>query len=366
MEIRAWFLGQVVAALLLFLISAPSIAADAKFGAIVLMQPEQSWQLKRIDIKTFAAFIEAVKAAVTDGVRDDPAKSGDAYLILAVRDDGKVNAWLDLEQPMGNETATRILIAAKAQKAFPVLHGTVVFAIRVLLGEASGASKPRQPFPPEWKAHAAGRSAEENEVEKLVERVWPRATKTASVRPPFPVPDGFEVQPLDPFGGRIAKPKGWYFHSRGTPTGWLWVLAEQDPAKGKWDTGSQIQLIAQVSKKAGKSPEEFVRDTLQQIKKSSRVLRECEVETVGEFRRQCLEVVETVDGANGKREFRHLYTLSWHVSADMVVIALFATTPDKWESLRETHRAMSVYEVIGPAEAWKLDGAAQADSKRGT
>ena len=40
----------------------------------------------------------------------------------------------------------------------------------------------------------------------------------------FTAPEGFEVQVLDPTDGRIAKPLGWHYVSKGTHSGWLWTL----------------------------------------------------------------------------------------------------------------------------------------------
>jgi hypothetical protein len=57
------------------------------------------------------------------------------------------------------------------------------------------------------------------------------------------VPEGFVVQVLGATDGRIAMPKNWFYTNRGTPSGWLWTFAAEDPAKGEYETGLRIQLF---------------------------------------------------------------------------------------------------------------------------
>ena len=48
------------------------------------------------------------------------------------------------------------------------------------------------------------------------------------------VPPGFVLQPLIETNGQIARPEGWFFTSSGTPSGWMWTLSKEDPAKGPY------------------------------------------------------------------------------------------------------------------------------------
>lgn len=59
----------------------------------------------------------------------------------------------------------------------------------------------------------------------------------------FPVPDGYVLQPLDPTDGKIARPKGWFYKSEGTASGWLWTISAEGPSKGIYETGLRMQLL---------------------------------------------------------------------------------------------------------------------------
>ena len=67
---------------------------------------------------------------------------------------------------------------------------------------------------------------------------------------PDDIPAGYVLQHLDASDGKIAKPKDWFYHSSGTPSGLLYTFSAEDPSKngGNYETGFRIQLFVGVAK----------------------------------------------------------------------------------------------------------------------
>jgi len=162
------------------------------------------------------------------------------------------------------------------------------------------------------------------------------------------VPNGFVLQPLDPTDGKIARPKGWYYSSGGTPSGWMWTISEEDSSKGGYETGLRMQLLVGVQKETHHSTEEFALNFLQQKRAITTVLRECQTTDQGEFKRQCLEVLEEIEGPHGKIRYHILYSVFWGKEMDMVFLNTFGAPEQKWESVRNISDTMSHVVLIGP------------------
>jgi hypothetical protein len=59
----------------------------------------------------------------------------------------------------------------------------------------------------------------------------------------LPVSDGYVLRPLDPTDGKIARPKGWFYKSKGIASGWLCTISAKDPSRGIYETGLRMQLL---------------------------------------------------------------------------------------------------------------------------
>lgn len=162
------------------------------------------------------------------------------------------------------------------------------------------------------------------------------------------VPDGFVLQPLVETDGQIARPKDWFFSSQGTPSGWLWTLSKEDPAKGPYKTGLRIQLLAGVAQGTGKSREQFVQTFIAGKRSTSQVVRTCPASEIGDFHRQCLEVLEPAQPPSAKGQFRVLYSLMWGKELDMVVVSTFGAPPQDWQAVAPIADAMAAFRIIGP------------------
>ncbi len=162
------------------------------------------------------------------------------------------------------------------------------------------------------------------------------------------VPPGFVEQRLPETDGRVWRPKDWFFTSQGTQSGWLWTVSKEDPITGPYRTGMRIQLLVGVASGAGKPPEIFARDFIQDKTRTSEVLRQCAIEDSGQFYRQCLEVLEDIPPPVGPGKYRVLYSVFWGKKMDMVVVSTFGAPPSTWSDVAPIADTMSRIELIGP------------------
>jgi hypothetical protein len=162
------------------------------------------------------------------------------------------------------------------------------------------------------------------------------------------VPPGFVVQILEPIGGKIARPKEWFYSEQHQPPTFRWTLSKEDPALGPYETGMRVQLFIGVEKGTGKTPRQFVSDIVKSRTAAGRVLSECPPENQGLFTRVCLETEERLP-AMGPRLFRVQYSLFWGNESDMVCVVIAGTPADQWEQYRSTFDVMRAFDLIDPA-----------------
>jgi hypothetical protein len=164
----------------------------------------------------------------------------------------------------------------------------------------------------------------------------------------FLIPEGYVLQRLEPTDGKIARPKDWFYANSATSSGWVWTLSAEDPEKGGYETGLRIQLLTGVEKGTKSTRDVFVQNFLQQKRSLTKVVRECPAIEQGEFKRQCLEVTETIQRPKGPVIYRVLYSMFWGKALDMVILNTFGAPEEKWESVVDISKVTSNVEVIGP------------------
>lgn len=162
------------------------------------------------------------------------------------------------------------------------------------------------------------------------------------------VPQGFVVQRLAETDGRVWRPKDWYFASEGTPSGWMWTISKEDPSTGPYRTGMRIQLLAGITSNGRKTPEVFAKDFIQEKMGTSEVLRKCGIEDLGDFYRQCLEVLEEFPKPIAPGKYHVLYSVFWGKNLDMVVVSTFGAPASTWTEIAPVVDTMSKIELIGP------------------
>jgi hypothetical protein len=145
-------------------------AAETRFDAYYFFQSDEAMQEKQVDAQGLGRFSRAVQSAVWKSLRKVKLAPSSGYLVLAVRADGKVAAWLDMEPALHEYYEAQILDAVKTVRPFPVAQGSVVFAIKMAIDTPVFTAKQR-PAPKDW-AEALQRLGDED-IEALVNAAWP-------------------------------------------------------------------------------------------------------------------------------------------------------------------------------------------------
>lgn len=154
------------------------------------------------------------------------------------------------------------------------------------------------------------------------------------------VPDGFVMQALEPFGGKIVRPKDWYFTESHRGPVYLWTIAKEKRPDGSYDTGVRIQLLIGVQRATGTSPADFVANFIKKQRASSaRILNDCPPLDQGLFNRRCLEAEEG--------PYHVVYSLfSGNRDIDMVVVMSAGAKRDEWSEYADTFALMNRLDLI--------------------
>jgi hypothetical protein len=150
----------------------------------------------------------------------------------------------------------------------------------------------------------------------------------------------FVTQVLEPTGGKIERPKDWFYaeHHRGPVYDWT-LSRESTENNQPYVTGVRIQTFVNVKAGAGKTAERFIRDFVASKSASSKVLKACLTEDQGLFTRTCLETEEG--------PYHILYSLFWGTSGlDVAVVSIAGTTKDLWATYAPVFDRMSAFELI--------------------
>ena len=153
-------------------------------------------------------------------------------------------------------------------------------------------------------------------------------------------PTEFVNQVLEPTGGKIMRPKDWFYtESHGGPS-YVWTISREDASKGPYTTGVRIQVLEGVEKGTGMSPKQFVLLTVAARRDiATKILNTCPEQDQGLFTRICLETEEGNDHI--------LYSLFWGTNdLDIAVISIAGTTKELWETYSPAFDKMSAFELI--------------------
>ncbi|GAA4464486.1 hypothetical protein GCM10023156_51000 [Novipirellula rosea] len=157
-----------------------------------------------------------------------------------------------------------------------------------------------------------------------------------------PTDDKFVTQVLEPTGGKIVRPKDWFYTESHRGPVYLWTISAEDATGGKpYTTGVRIQTIVGVQKGTGKTAEKFLGDFVASKKNDKRVvvIKTCEKSKSGLFNRICLETEEGDDHI--------LYSLFWGTGGlDVAVVVVAGTTKELWDTHAPTFRKMEEFELI--------------------
>jgi hypothetical protein len=153
-------------------------------------------------------------------------------------------------------------------------------------------------------------------------------------------PSEFVTQVLEPTGGKIERPKEWFYAEGHHGPMFMWTISREDTTGNRaYTTGVRIQAFMGVKEGTGKTAKEFVLEFANAKKKEVKILRSCPEVDQGLFTRMCLE---TEEGPH-----RILYSLFWgNGGMDLAMISIAGTTRENWKTYSSTFDRMSTFELI--------------------
>jgi len=154
-------------------------------------------------------------------------------------------------------------------------------------------------------------------------------------------PVDFVTQALEPTGGKMARPRGWFYAEGHRGPTLMWTLSREDTSGGRpYTTGVRIQVFSGVKEGTGKTAKEFILDFAESRKKSaSKVLKTCDATDQGLFTRTCLETEEGSDHIS--------YSLFWgSKDLDIAAVIMAGTTTELWETYAPAFERMRECELI--------------------
>ena len=100
----------------------------------------------------------------------------------------------------------------------------------------------------------------------------PVASPTADA--PAVEPTVFSTQVLEPTGGKIQRPKDWYYTEDHHGESYSWLLSPDSPMQKTYTTGVHIQIVTGVQAASGKSAKDYVLNYIAARKKeATKVIR---------------------------------------------------------------------------------------------
>lgn len=153
-------------------------------------------------------------------------------------------------------------------------------------------------------------------------------------------PTNFVQQILEPTGGKIQRPKDWFYVEGHRNSTYMWTISREDSSKAAYTTGVRIQTFVGVKKGTGKTPKEFVEDFVSKKKKAAdKVVKNCGESRQQLFTRVCLETEEG--------QYHILYSLFWgNDDLDIVVVSIAGTNKELWDTYSPVFDKMSDFELI--------------------
>lgn len=162
-----------VFALLLMLFPLACSATQANYLMIKLMQPKEVIEAKIDGIDGMSQYIKQVEVDINKQLANIEATQSWGFLVIAVRNDGKIKAWIDTDVEIPPSIANTMIDIAKNSKSFSVNAGAVVFAIGFDIGDV-GLPPYTMPFPNDWKkvANCTNDDCQNKDVESIVLSTW--------------------------------------------------------------------------------------------------------------------------------------------------------------------------------------------------
>lgn len=156
-------------ALLAMLFPMVASAADIEYLTINLLQPQAVIMKKVGNIEGLSTYVKKIETDIRSKLASSDTQSAWGFLVIAVRDDGKIKAWLDTDDAVAADTAKTMVDIAENTAGFAVNNGAVVLALGFGIG---GVALPQDkvPFPTDWKtlSKCTNEDCQQQDIEALV------------------------------------------------------------------------------------------------------------------------------------------------------------------------------------------------------
>lgn len=157
--------------LLPLLLSSPTKAAVTRFDSVYFFQSEAVLVQKKVDFKDVARFSRQMQSRVWNVLKKVDMKPTNGYLVVAVRSDGEIMAWLDMKPVLHEYYDYEIVESIRKMQPFNVDSGFVVFGIKMAV-ETAKHTQQVVPTPEAWK-DAKKKVSDPKDIEELMFAVWP-------------------------------------------------------------------------------------------------------------------------------------------------------------------------------------------------
>jgi len=159
------------------------------------------------------------------------------------------------------------------------------------------------------------------------------------------VPDGYVLQTLDPTGGEIARPKGWFYTEHHHGPVFEWTLSKEDAGKGPYQIGFRIQTFVGIRQGTGKSAREFCLHFLETKQKLGKIVNTFPEMDQGMFTRQGIEVIEPITQGKKTEDYHIIYSVFWGNDSDLGVITIEGAPEYLWSQYEKTFAVMSAFQL---------------------
>jgi hypothetical protein len=151
-----------------------SLAANAEYLKIYLMQPKNIILGKLDGVDDMDRYVKEIEVNINKKLAEiTPISTSWGFLVIAVRDDGKIKAWLDTDDAVPLAVANAMVSVAESTSAFTVKTGAAVFALGFGVDSAD-LPVDKMPFPNEWKkvVQCSNEDCKEHDAEAIVLKSW--------------------------------------------------------------------------------------------------------------------------------------------------------------------------------------------------
>lgn len=157
---------------LLLLLSTSVIAAEVEFTMIRFFDPHPVVRQRVKDEVAMGDYLKKSQAAVRNKLESFKLPPSGGFLVLAIRADGRTNAWLDMVHPVSKDVQTAVVKTAKSIAPFGVKSGTLLVALDMSI---NGGVIPDNvsPYPQPWIDYATNcKACGELDAETIVNKIW--------------------------------------------------------------------------------------------------------------------------------------------------------------------------------------------------